>query len=66
MNTMIKLETVEQLCNSLNRDYKNLRKAVMSEDPDNRTISMLNRLGRTVEDTKKILTELSKECFTKK
>ena len=58
MTAMTKPE-VEQLSNSLYRDYRNLRKAVLAEDPDPRTVAFLNRLGRTVEDTKKMLKDLS-------
>lgn len=57
----IKKEAIEHLSNSLNRDYRNLRKAVTSEDPDTYTLSMLRRLGRTVEETQKMLFELSAE-----
>ena len=57
----IKPEAVEQLCNSLHRDYRNLRKALSNEDLDNHTISLLNKLGRTVEEAKKMLADLGKE-----
>lgn len=57
----IKPEAVEHLCNSLHRDYRNLRKALSSEDLDNHTISLLNKLGHTVEEAKKMLTDLDKE-----
>jgi hypothetical protein len=57
----IKPEAVEQLGNTLRRDYRNLKRAVLDEDPDARTRSFVSKLGRTVEDTIKMLTDLSKE-----
>ena len=62
----IKPEAIEHLSNSLYRDYRNLRRAVIDEDPDNRTVAFLNKLGRTVEETKKMLAELSKEATKEK
>lgn len=58
--TTIKPETVEHLKNTLIRDYRNLRRAVTSEDPDYETQILLSRLGRTIEDAKKMLDDLSK------
>lgn len=56
----IKQEAVEQLCNTLRRDYRNLKRAVLDEDPDARTRSFVSKLGHTVEDTIKMLDDLSK------
>jgi hypothetical protein len=61
MNATIKPEAAEQLSQSLYRDYRNLRKAVTDEEVDNRTIVLLNRLGRTIEEAKRTLTVLAKE-----
>ena len=58
--TTIKPEAVEHLKNTLVRDYRNLRRAVTSEDPDYETQILLSRLGRTIEDAKKMLDDLSK------
>ena len=58
--TTIKPEAVEHLKNTLIRDYRNLRRAVTSEDPDYETQILLSRLGRTIEDAKKMLDDLSK------
>lgn len=58
--TTIKPEAVEHLKNTLIRDYRNLRRAVTSEDPDYDTQILLSRLGRTIEDAKKMLDDLSK------
>lgn len=58
--TTIKPEAVERLKNTLIRDYRNLRRAVTSEDPDYETQILLSRLGRTIEDAKKMLDDLSK------
>lgn len=67
MNTSgIKPEAVEQTSNSLYRDYRNLRKALSNEDLDNHTTALLNKLGRTVEDARKMMTDLYKECQDKK
>lgn len=57
----IKPEEVEHLSNSLRRDYRNLKKSVMDEDPDMHTRAFLTKLGRTVEETIKMLNDLSKE-----
>lgn len=57
----IKPEAVEHLSNSLYRDYRNLRKALSNEDLDNRTLAFLNKLGRTVEEARKMMTDLVKE-----
>jgi hypothetical protein len=56
----IKPEAVEQLGNTLRRDYRNLKRAILDEDPDACTRSFVSKLGRTVEDTIKMLDDLSK------
>lgn len=65
-NILTSPEAVEHQSNLLQRDYRNLRKAVMSEDPDNYTKTLLNRLNFTVEDTCRLLKELLRECSEKK
>lgn len=56
----IKPEAVEHMKNTLIRDYRNLRRAVTSEDPGYETQILLSRLGRTIGDAKKMLDDLSK------
>ena len=64
MNTF-KPEAVEHLSNTLNRDFRNVRKAVLAEDLDKYTQTMLLRLHYTVEDTRKMLAELSRQLSEK-
>ena len=65
MNATTKLEA-EHLCHSLRRDYRNLRKAVMLEDPDVYTQTMINKLGRTIEEANRMLTDLQRQLTENK
>ena len=58
---MIKPETIEQLKQTLQHDFRTVRKRVLEEDPERITQLALQRLGRTVEEASKTLTELSKQ-----
>jgi hypothetical protein len=66
MNTTIKPEAVEHVCNSLNRDYRLVRKAVLAEDPDRYTQIMLTRLQSTINDAQRMLKDMSKQLSDKK
>lgn len=66
MSIKITPELVEHTCNSLQRDYRNLKRAVNDADPEPYTKTILTRLGHTVEDACKMLTELSKQQQEKK
>ena len=57
--TTIKPEVLEHLQRSLQRDYRNIRRQVLEEDPERMTQVMLNRLGTTVNETCKALMEIS-------
>lgn len=61
MNTAAKKLELEHQINKLNRDYRNLRQAIYSTDPDSHVRAFLEKLGHTVTETKRILLELSKE-----
>ena len=66
MNTKITPESIEHICNQLQRDFRNLRRVVNDMDPEPGTRTFLYRLGHTVDDTCKVLTELSKQQKEKK
>ena len=61
MNTAkITPETLEHLSRSLHSEFRNLRKALTGEDLDPYTMAHLNKLGYTIEETRRLLLELSK------
>lgn len=66
MSIKITPELVEHTYNLLQRDYRNLKRAVNDADPEPYTKTILTRLGHTVDDVCNMLTELYKQRQEKK
>jgi hypothetical protein len=62
MSTAINELEVEHQINKLTRDYRNVRQAVFNLVPDNYTIIMIEQLGRTIAETKRMLLDIFDEC----
>ena len=58
--TRITPEMLEHLSRSLHSEFRSLRKALTGEDLDPYTMAHLNKLGYTIEETRRLLLELSK------
>lgn len=58
---MINLIKIAQLQQTLQRDYRNLRKLVLDSDPERSTQLALRKLSRDIDETCKLLDDLSKQ-----
>lgn len=53
-------QKLEQNLNTLKRDFKNLQTAIRSNDPDSYTLTMLDKLNRSILENRRLVEDLLK------